>query len=75
MPFFGRRVHSNELHLNDKSGGAHHLIQLDLGCGQWLGKVQGSGDCVRCKWVVITLVHVEHLKMNSAMSQTVKVTG
>ena len=64
MPFFGRRVHPNELHLNNKSGGSHHLIQLDLGCGQWLGKVQGSGDCVRCKWIAVTLEHVEDLDMS-----------
>ena len=64
MPFFGRRVHPNELHLNYKSGGSHHLIQLDLGCGQWLGKVQGSCDRVRCKWIAVTLEHVEDLDIS-----------
>ena len=64
MPFLRRLVHSNELDLNNKARGPDHLIQLNLRCDQWLSKVKGSCDCVRCKWIVITLVHIEHLKMN-----------
>ena len=67
MPFLGRLVHSNELDLNNKSRGPDHLIQLNLGCDQWLSKVKGSCDCVGCKWIFITLVHVEDLKMNRAL--------
>ena len=64
MPFFGSLVHSNELDLNNKARSPIHLVQLDLGCNQGLRKVEGSCDCVRGKWIQITLVHVEHLNMN-----------